>query len=325
MSNGIMGKAIHPKIVDLVRKLLRKPDLTVHMIAERVGISSSQVRNIKLGKNSTDHQKRHAMQDEFDSVFGDDTYDLPSPIDAKPSKEIIVGRRETPSAEHNIFDESSDKPVQLRSLTPELEREIIADFRGDMPFPMIAKMHGVPLAEIELLNERVYWLSYKHDPNTVMPCRLTASEYRQTVGPRLTLAQMKLLRPQIDWIHGMIMDTLFVDLATAETIGKVVMKHHLEKGLQLPPTKTPSEVEEQIEQVISELFAEMVEPSDELESLTSLCLRFFHREPDEFTIDAWTKGKNDLKQKLETFEVEGEIMTTECHFRQYFRCFQNRS
>ncbi len=256
MANGIMGKRLHPKIVDRVRKLLRNPELTLEMISQRTGVSKSQIRNIQHNR-STDNAKRHPMQDEFDSVFGDDSFDLPPPIDAKPPKAIEAERRKPPSADQNLFAEASDSPVQLRSLTPELEHKIIADFRGDMPLAMIAKKHRVPLAEIELLSERVYWLSYVDDPNTVKPCRLSVAEYLQTVGPRLSAAQMKMLRPHIDWVHGLIMETLFVDLATAETIGKVVMKHHLEKGLQLPPTKTPSEVEEQIEQVISELFAEM--------------------------------------------------------------------
>ena len=323
MGNGTMGKALHPKLVKRVHELLRKSDLTIPMISARTGVSASQVRNIKYNRSS-DNTKRHPKQDEFDSVFGDDSFDLPPPIDAKPPKAIEAERRKPPSADHNIFDDASDKPIELRSLTPELERKIIADFRGEMPLAMIAKKHRVPLAEIDLLTERVYWLSYVEDPNTVMPCRLSVADYRQAVGPRLSAAQMKLLGPHFDWIHGLIMETLFVDLATAETIGKVVMKHHLDKGLQLPPKQTASEVDELIEQVISELFAEMIEPSDDLEPLTSLCLRFFHREPDEFTIDAWIHGKNDLQQKLETFEVDGQLMTTEKHFREFFRCF-NRS
>ena len=323
MGNGQMGKSIHPKIVDRVRELLRKQDLTIPMISKRTGVCESQIRNIQHNRK-TDNTKRHPKQDEFDSVFGDDSFNLPPPIDAKQPKAIEAERRKPPSADHNIFDDVSDKPTELRSLTPELEHKIIADFRGEMPFPMIAKKHRVPLAEIELLNERVFWLSYVDDPNTVMPCRLSVADYRQAVGPRLSAAQMKLLGPHFDWIHGLIMENLFVDLATAETIAKLVMKNHLDKGLQLPPKQTASEVDEQIEQVIAELFSEMVEPSDDLEPLTSLCLRFFNQEPTAFIIDAWTNGKNDLQQKLETFEVDGQLMTTEKHFREFFRCF-NRS
>ena len=325
MSNGIMGKAIHPKLLQRVKELLRKNDVTIPMISERLGVSQSQIHNIKNGRESSYYKKRSPMQDEFDAVFGDDSFNLPPPIDAKQPKAIEVERRKRPSADQNIFDEASDKPPKIRALTPKLEHEVIANLGGGMPLSMVAKIHRVPLADVELLNERVYFLAYEDDPNIVRPCRLSVAEYLCSVGPRLTTAQKKMIQPHIDWVHELIMGTLFVDLATAETIGKVVMKHHLEKGLQLPPTKTPSEVEEQIEQVVAELFAEMVEPSDELESLTSLCLRFFNREPDDFTIDAWTKGKNDLQQKLETFEVDGQLMTTEKHFREYFRCFTNRS
>ena len=320
-----MGRPIHSKIKDRVRELLKKGDLTIPMIAKRVGISASQVRNLKRGTSNKDYHSRHPMQDEFDGVFGDDTFDLPAPIEIKPPSASDVDRREPLNSEHDMFDKAPEKPGELRSLTPKLEHKVIADLHGNMPLALVAKNHRVPLAEVQLLSERVYWLEYEDDPNIVTPCRLTVQEYRQIVGPRLTAAQMKMLRPQIDWVHELIMETLFVDLATAETIGKVVMKHHLETGWKPTPPLPASDVDDQVEQIVAELFSEIVEPSDELESLASLCLRFFKREPDEFTIDAWTNGKNDRQQKLETFEVDGELVTTEKHFREYFGCFTNRS
>ena len=333
MSNGTMGKELHPKIVTRIRELLRKDDLTIPMIAERLGVSTSQIHNIKFNRKAAYvAKKRSPEQDEVDALFDE-------PITLEPRPETKPKRVSAAEKDINPFDEL-EKPARtkLRSLTPDLERKIIQDlhqrivseFRGNMPFPMIAKKHRVTLETVELLNERVYWQAELEDPNICWPCVLTEREYLETVGPRFNAKQMEMLKPYIESVNELIMDVLNVDLPTAKTIGKVMMLHHLNSGRRLPPPVACepeplpdlSSNEQKIESIISELFAEMVEPSDDLERVVNLTLRFFGREPEEHTVDAWIHGKNDAGIKLHTFEVDGQLMTTEKHFREFFGCFR---
>ena len=332
MTNGQMGVKLHKKIVTRIRALLRKDDDTIPMIAERLGVSTSQIRNIKGNRKAAYLAKqRSPEQEEVDALFDE-------PITLEPRPEPKPKRVSAPKNDINPFDEL-EKPARtkLRSLTPDLERKIIKDlhqrivteFRGNMPFPMIAKKHRVTLETVELLNARVYWQAELEDPNILWPCLLTEREYLESVGPRFSAKQMEMLKPYIESVDAVIVDVLNVDLPTATIIRKVMMLHHLKSGRRLPPQLEckPEPLpdlgsnEQKIEAIISELFAEMVEPSDDLERVVNLTLRFFGREPEAHTVDAWINGKNDSGIKLPTFEVDGQLMTTEKHFREFFGCF----
>ncbi len=319
MANGMMGKKLHPKIVERIRELLRKGELTAVQIAERVGASQSQVRNIKIGRDAHTYKKSTATvpDREYEALFGEKrpASTEPAPVKLKPTPK-------PPKSSQNKDLFAEGPAPKFLPLTPELEREIIVDFRGDMPLSMVARKHGVSLAEVELLSERVYWLEM---PDTALrPCALTKSEYLKTIGPKYTAAEMESFQPTIDRFEEMLMDFLNVDQPTAATIRKVMSLHHIEVGPPKsestikPDVATPTQT---IVGVVEFPTIEAHEPSDELEPLNALCLRYFGREPDDVTVDAWTNGKNAQKRKLETFELAGQLMTTETHFLEYFRCF----
>lgn len=337
MSIGTMGKALHPKIVTRIRELLRKDDLTIPMIAERMGVSASQVRNIKHGRDSShyDKRKRHPMQDEFNSLFDSDEPEMilecPPEPEPKPQPQPVT----KPKAVVDPFDDATPALPKPKAMTPEVERLVIVDLRADIAPNIIARRHGVTILDVESLNERVYWLAYPADPNIVRQFTLTHKEHMQALGPKLTIAQLEILKPLMAGANEWISEVFNIDLATADTVRKVVCAYYVEhdqdaqpkpKPPKPKPPKSPdsvaTNVEAEIKAIVSTLFSEIEAiDSDELEPLNSLCLRFFHREPEPHTVAAWVAGDNDRKLKLETFEVDGQIMTTEKHFREYFRCF----
>ena len=321
MANGIMGQKIHPKIVERIRELLRRGDLTVPKIAIRAGVSESQVRNIKDGRVSQTYKKSQPTvpDREYEALFGEGrpASTEPAPVKLKPSP-----KPSKPSQGKDLFAEAPASRYQ--SMTAELEREIIVDFRSHMPLTLVARKHRVALEEVELLSERVYWLAMPD--SALRPCLLTKAEYLKTIGPKLTARDMEDLQPTIDRFEEMIMDFLSVDQPTAATIRKVTSLHHIEVGPpKMKPAPKPVATDTEVETlvVVKTLFSEIEDTvSDELEPLNALCLRFFRREPDGVTVDAWMNGQNDLGRKLETFEVDGELVTTEKHFREYFRFFR---
>jgi len=249
MANGIMGRALHPKVVERVRELLRKGGLTSEQISIRTGISASQVRNIMHGNNSSKYKKPKPMitirDPEFESIFDGEKRlqeTKPAPVKPKPK----------PSPKNNESkDLLSNGPASKYrpTLTQSQERRIVADFRGNMTLPMIAKKHNVSLDEVELLNERVYWWQAIDDV-AVRPCMLSKAEYLRTIGPKLSASQMEEMKPAIDGFETMIMDLLTVDQPTAATIRKVAMLHHLEawpkkpKPVPKPDNDTPKSVEQ---------------------------------------------------------------------------------
>lgn len=339
MANGMMGKKLHPKIVERIRELLRKGELSAVQIAERVGASQSQVRNIQKGRDSQSYKKPTATvpDREYEALFGEKR---PASTEPAPAKLKPAPKPRKPNPNKDLF---ADAPVsKYKPMTPELERRIIIDFRGNMPLSMVARKHGVSLAEVELLSERVYWYQLVDDV-ALRPCVLTKSEYLKTIGPKYTAAEMEAFQPTIDRFEEMLMEMHNVDRATATTIRKVMSLHHIEVGppktkpapkcdqaklsssiVEVKPPKSlePVATNAEVESVVATLFSEIeATVSDELEPLDGLCLRYFGREPDDFTVDAWTNGKNAQKRKLETFELDGQLMTTEKHFREYFKCF----
>ena len=337
MATGTMGVKLHPKVVARIRELLRKDDVNIPMIAQRLGVSETQVRNIKHGRDSSHYAKksRHPMQDEFDSVFDRDDDESQVILECPPEPEPQAKPVAKPKAVVDPFDPSSPALPKPKVITPETERLIIVDLRANIAPNIIARRHGVPLLDVESIGERVYWLGYANDPRVVKEFVLTHKEHMQALGPRLTADQLAILRPQIDAANEWLADILNIDLATADTVRKVVVSYHLEHGRTNPPKppkpeppKSPdpvaTDVEDEIEAVVSTLFAkiEAIESNDdELEPLNALCLRFFHREPEPYTVTAWVNGDNDRNMKLETFDIDGQLVTTEKHFREYFNCF----
>ena len=233
MANGIMGQKIHPKIVERIRELLRKGDLTVPQIAIRVGISSSQVRNLKIGRGPQAYKKSQLTvpDREYEGLFGEKR---PASTEPAPAKAKPAPKPSKPNPNKDLF---AEEPVsKYQPMTPELERRIIVDFRSNMPLTMVARKHRVSLAEVELLSERIYWLQLPDDV-ALRPCFLTKSEYLKTVGPKLSARDMDYLQPTIDRFEEMIMDLLNVDQPTAAIIRKVTSLHHLEVG---PPKVKPA-------------------------------------------------------------------------------------
>ena len=224
MPNGTMGRALHPKVVERVRELLRKGNLTSEQISIRTGISTSQVRNILHGYNSSKYKPKPTIRDpEYENIFDGEKRLLetePAPTKPKPKPSP------TKNESKDLF---SNEPVSKcrPALTHAQERSIVADFRGNLTLPMIAKKHNVSLDEVELLNERVYWWQ-AIDDLAVRPCMLSKAEYLRTIGPKLTAAQMAEMQPTFDGFEAMIMDLLTVDQPTAATIRKVAMLNHLE-------------------------------------------------------------------------------------------------
>ncbi len=330
MSIGTMGKKLHPKIVNRIRELLRKNDLSISMISERTGVSTSQVRNIKAHGRESEFVslKRHPMQDEFNSLFDSDDPEklLMCPPDPKP-----LPKPAKPKAVVDFFDNSQPAVPKVKVITPQMERLIIVDLRADLSPNIIAARHGVPVVAVDALAERVYWLARPDDPNVVRQFTLTHNERMRALGPKLTKAQLEIIKPLMEGANAWLSEVLNIDFETADTVRKLVIAHHLEHGKKMPPSPEPppkpkpgpKNVEAEVEAVVSKLFSEIEAiVSDELEPLNALCLEFFHQEPDDVTVDAWLSGDNDRKLKLETFEVDGQLMTTERHFREYFRCFQ---
>jgi hypothetical protein len=224
MPNGTMGRALHPKTVERVRELLRKGNLTSEQISIRTGISTSQVRNILHGYNSSKYKPKPTIRDpEYENIFdGEKRWLETEPAPTKPKPKPSPTKNES----KDLF--SNEPASKCRpALTHAQERSIVADFRGNLTLPMIAKKHGVSLDEVELLNERVYWWQ-AIDDLAVRPCMLSKAEYLRTIGPKLTAAQMEEMKPAIDGFETMVMDLLNVDQPTAATIRKVTTLHHLE-------------------------------------------------------------------------------------------------
>ena len=220
MANGIMGQKIHPKIVERIRELLRRGDLTVPKIAIRAGVSESQVRNIKDGRVSQTYKKSQPTvpDREYEALFGEGrpASTEPAPVKLKPSP-----KPSKPSQGKDLFAEAPASKYQ--SMTAELEREIIVDFRSNMPLTLIARKHRVALDEVELLSERVYWYQLVDDV-ALRPCILSKSDYLKTVGPKLTARDMEDLQPTIDRFEEMIRDFLRI-------CPEITSRFHAESGM----------------------------------------------------------------------------------------------
>ena len=330
MSNGTMGLKTHPKLVTRIRELLRKNDLSIAMISERTGVSSSQIHNIKHGRESefVSKMKRHPMQDEFNALFDSDDPETVLECPPEPEPQPKPAKRK---AVVDLFGDAPPAVPKVKQITPELERRIIVDLRAEIAPNIIASRHNVPVLAVESLAERVYWLAYADDHNVAKAFTLTDRERMRALGPKLTKAQQEIVKPLMAGANQWISEVFNIDLATADTVRKVVCAYYIENDFETPPPKPPKppkpkpvakNVEAEIEVVVSTLFAEIEAiESDELEPLNALCMEFFGREPEPHTVAAWLNGYNDRKLKLETFEVDDQVMTTEREFRGFFRSF----
>ena len=313
-SNGTMGRSIHPKIVARVRELLRKKDLTVPMIAERTGVSPSQIRNIAAGRVAAARRGRpkgqpNPMQREFNEIFGEDAIELP-PIESDTPKPVKDAHKDKPTGKSDLF---AELPTQRKDkFTPEKQAKVIRHLRRNMPYAMIASQFGITVHDVETLADRVYWLQNEDDENVFKPCLLTAREYLASVGPRFTKEQAKTLLPLFNQMEAVIMETLNVDQTAAATIRKVAMLNHYETGRKPSILETPEPT------ATTPTIAQPAVLSDELETLNGLCIKYFGREPEPPILDAWLAGDNGLGMKLETFEMDGQLLTTERHFVEFF-------
>lgn len=320
---GTMGKKLHPKLVARVKQLLCKNDLSIAMISERTGVSTSQVRNIKSHGRESEFvpKKRHPEQDQFNALFDSD--DPEKLLECPPEKPQTKPAKPKPVSD--LFADCQPATPKVKQITPQMERAIIVDLRADIATNVIAARHGVPILAVESLAERVYWLALADDRNIVRPFALTPREHYRALGPKLTKDQLKTLKPLIEGANEWFSEILNIDFETADTVRKLVIAHHLKHGKKMPLSPEPPRpepVDEEVESIVSKLFAEIEAIcSDELEPLNELCLEFFGREPEPHTVAAWLSGDNDRGLKMETFEVDGQVMTTEREFRGFFRCF----